>query len=295
MTWISGRTISPSSGELVFWIDENANLPGPQNWEQMWQTCQGEEPIVVAQERELIRPTLLEDYGIASPTQACCVDTGGVARDHLMVELCHLATEKTAREDVEPMSNCSTSFRTLTFTLVNFDITDGGDSIETTRGCVGHNCDEIAIALRTRGKNPSRATLNPMFPSDILRAIAWQESRWNHFLPNGKPKSNTNTNGTVDWGLMQINQATVEQQWNWKLNLSQGISLLGTKKTAAENYLNRHPKGVTAEMIENEMIQRYNGGTYYKWDASGGGWVEHPANDYVASIRAIVASKPWQS
>jgi hypothetical protein len=93
---------------------------------------------------------------------------------------------------------------------------------------------------------------------------------------------------------MQINQATVEQQWNWKLNLSQGISLLGQKRVEAQGYLNKHPNGVTQEMIENEMIQRYNGGKYYSWNASAARWVAQPSNGYVASIRSLIASKPWQ-
>lgn len=168
------------------------------------------------------------------------------------------------------MSNCSTSFRTLTFTIVNFDVTDGGDSVATTKGCIDNSCDEIGIYLRTRGRNPSPSVLSPMFSSDIERAVAWQESRWNHFLPSGKPKSNLNSNGTTDWGLMQANEATVEQQWNWKLNLSQGMSILAQKKADAQRYLNNHAHGVTQEMIENEMIQRYNGGRYYTWNGGAG-------------------------
>jgi len=114
-----------------------------------------------------------------------------------------------------------------------------------------------------------------------------------HFLPNGKPKSNVNTNGTTDWGLMQINQATFEQQWNWKSNLNQAVALLGQKQAQAQKYLNQHPQGVTPAMIENEMIQRYNGGRYYIWDSASAAWLPQPPNTYVASVRAIMNSRPW--
>src|SRR5262249_54887187 len=135
--------------------------------------------------------------------------------------------------------------------------------------------------------------LDAMFPNDVLRAIGWRESRWRHFLPNGKPKSNVNSNGTIDWGLMQINEAPYEQRWNWKSNLNRAIALLGEKRKDAEKYLNRHPQGVTPEMVENEMIQRYNGGRYHVWDAASSSWQVHPPNNYVAQIRAFVKDKPW--
>jgi hypothetical protein len=48
MTWVSGRTIFPASGELVFYIDENANLPPAQIWDQVWQIARlAAEPTAV--------------------------------------------------------------------------------------------------------------------------------------------------------------------------------------------------------------------------------------------------------
>jgi hypothetical protein len=135
--------------------------------------------------------------------------------------------------------------------------------------------------------------LDAVFPNDILRAICWRESRWRHFLPSGKPLFNLNSNGTKDWGLMQLNEATLEQQWNWKANLARSIALLEEKQRNAKAYLNRHPDNVTLEMVENEMIQRYNGGAYYKWDASQQVWKEQPPNNYVAIVREYINTKPW--
>ena len=104
---------------------------------------------------------------------------------------------------------------------------------------------------------------------------------------------NLNGNGTKDWGLMQINQATLEQQWNWKANVSRAIELLSEKEIQARNYLNRHPQDVTQDMIENETIQRYNGGSYYKWDVISETWQIAPPNSYVALIRNFINNKPW--
>lgn len=291
MAWISGRTISPANGELVFVIDENANLPSAaQNWEQLWQICKGIEPIVPVGEEGGFQVARHSDE--TDKEKFHCRDDFLHGR-HIQIRPQDEHASQFESEEIEPQSECEATRRTLTFRMVNFDINDNGESIATTTGCVGRNCDQIAISLRTRGKNPLHSTLNSMFPNDFMRAIGWQESRWNHFLPNGKPKSNRNTNGTTDWGLMQINEATYEQQWNWKSNLARAITLFEEKRDQATRYLNQHPQGISAEMLENEAIQRYNGGRYHVWDAGEGVWKAAPGNNYVASIRAIMTSRPW--
>jgi hypothetical protein len=193
------------------------------------------------------------------------------------------------------MSNCTASQRTVTVSIVNFDVSDNGDAVLSSTGCIDRNCDTIGIYLKTRGKNPTRAILDNAFPNDILRAICWQESRWRHFASNGKPISHLNNDGTTDWGMMQINEATFEQQWNWKLNLARATDLLAEKHTQAVSYLNKHPKDVTPIMIENEMIQRYNFGPYYKWNPNTQTWEVSPPtnNNYLSLIRGFMNSKPW--
>jgi hypothetical protein len=90
---------------------------------------------------------------------------------------------------------------------------------------------------------------------------------------------------------MQINEATNEQQWNWKSNLARSVALLGEKRLQATAYLDRHPP-YTPEMLQNEMIQRYNGGAYHIWDPTNAVWIEDPPNRYVASILSLLADKP---
>lgn len=288
MTWISGRTLSPASGELVFWIDENAGLPAPQVWEQIWQVCSGIEPLVK------IVPIKFSDRAFAASSG----DDADVVRltpvRHFSITVASEAEyEPLAPTDYDARSDCNTWRRSLTYALTDFNIPNvGGDAIAETKGCVQANCDTIAIALHIRGRNPSKAALSAALANDIARAICWRESSWRQFLPSGRPLSHQNANGTTDWGLMQINEATYEQQWNWKSNVARGLAILDEKRGYATTYLNKH-QPYTSEMLENEMIQRYNSGTYYTWDANAQSWMVDPPNDYVEAIRKIMNQPPW--
>jgi hypothetical protein len=93
---------------------------------------------------------------------------------------------------------------------------------------------------------------------------------------------------------MQINEATLEQRWNWKTNLARGEAILAEKRAAATAYLDQHPP-YTPEMLQKEMIQRYNGKVYHKWDPTNVVWVESPpaGNGYVALILGLLAERPW--
>lgn len=299
MAWISGRTISPTSGELVFTIDEDAQLPGPQVWEQLWDVCEGLEPIVhasgVGDPSEPVGTVHYTDSLDRAQLVEKSVENSEYTGEHLSItDSGAKAFDHVDPADIDPMSRCRSYIRKLTFRVLNFEISDNGDSTQTTQGYVGNNCATIGIYLRTRGKNPTKAALKGIFSDDISRAICWNESRWRHFLPNGKPLFNKNTNGTTDWGLMQVNEAPLAERWNWKANLNRGISLLAEKRNHAEIYLQKHPQGVTETMIENEMIQRYNGGAYHKWDANTETWQEQPPNGYVATIRSFMTSRPWE-
>ena len=285
MAWISGRTLSPSSGELVFTIGPDAQLPAAQDWVQLWEVCPGIEPIptgVVLEYTDLVNALAREQDGLTLRLESAVslVCRPGVPRS-------------VSREGRVPdPSKCQAYRRVVRIEFVSFEVTDNGESVVQTKGCAGVNCDTIAIYLRTRGTNPSRAAVSAALGGDMLRAICWRESTWRQFGANGKPLVNTNSNGTADWGLMQINQATPEQRWNWKANVNRGAALLAEKRTHANAYLSKHPP-VTAEMLENETLQRYNGGTYYKWNESTSTWDVAPPNGYVAAIRQLMASKPW--
>lgn len=298
MAWISGRTIRPASGELVFVIDEHANMPSPQEWEQFWKWCEGIEPApldgddVVASHA----PELWDEVFAIKPRRRGTLTARLHPTSHVLLATPSApVVSKMDEREAEPVSECKTARRTLTFNFVSWDINDGGESVASTEMCLGQSCDSIAINLRTRGTNPSFGVLMSAIPSDVFRAIAWQESRWRPFLPNGKPKSNVNTNGTTDWGLMQINRATYEEQWNWRSNLARGIAIYEEKQVYARKHLNKHPP-YTEEMLENETLQMYNAGQarhYYRWDAEANAWVASPFNNYVAGIRRWMMERPW--
>ncbi len=284
MTWISGRTLSPASEEMVFWISEDAGLPPSQNWEQLWQVCSGIEPIVMKfQYADQLRAMVstAKDSILLLPA-AHLLDAAEAAVPYTEV----------AAADIDPDSRCESHRRTVSISVVNFDINDDGESVCETTCTVGNASATLAIRLKMRGRNPSRDALDAAFPDDMHRAIGWQESTWRHFLPNGKPKSNTNSNGTKDWGLMQINQASNEEAWNWKLNLNRGMAILAEKRHHATVHLSRHPP-FSAEMLDNETLQRYNGGKYYIWDPDTESWMARPPNGYVAMIRNHMESRPW--
>jgi hypothetical protein len=95
------------------------------------------------------------------------------------------------------------------------------------------------------------------FPIDLIKAIAWNESRWHHFrkdgsivaCPNykkdvaGRPRLDRYTNkpliASVDWGIMQINDkySTLNMKvWNFsriktdpRYNIQAGITVLQNK------------------------------------------------------------------
>jgi hypothetical protein len=94
---------------------------------------------------------------------------------------------------------------------------------------------------------------------------------------------------------MQINQAKPIEIWDWAANVDAAKRLFAEKESAAKKYLERHPPkdDEIAEMLLNESIQRYNGGTYYKWNEDEKKWEARPANDYVSMIRSLMVAKPW--
>ena len=107
MSWISGRTISPASGELVFIIDEDANLLGPQNWVQLWQVCKGQEPIAVAD--EAIESAEFSD-GVAKRQSTCgCKEKEmELLGQHILM---HLHALHTSDMEEGTLSHCPTASR----------------------------------------------------------------------------------------------------------------------------------------------------------------------------------------
>jgi hypothetical protein len=179
-------------------------------------------------------------------------------------------------------------------TIVNVKVTGwatlSNDGVGTLVLTGKHPCGNASITLNAiiRGKNPSKPVISAALQTDVLRAICWQESNWRQFDSQGLPIQNNN----VDWGIMQINGAPPELRWHWRNNIERGRAILDEKRTHATAYLNKHPP-YTNEMLENEMLQRYNGGAYYKWSTTNLQWEVSPPNDYVRRIKKHIENKPW--
>ena len=62
-----------------------------------------------------------------------------------------------------------------------------------------------------------------------------------------------------------------EQTWNWKENIRVGSKLYKEKQLLAKKLLDTHPP-YTDDMLERETYTRWNGGSYYHWDAANKKW-----------------------
>jgi len=301
MARISGRTAKPRSGRMDFTIDRNATFSAPQDWEQVWIYCTGipyalEDP----EEYEAFDVPSFDDRFFASML------TGGGPFDVALLDQRHFVTpdvrnevralaevDEAERPAQREREECFQHERTLQIGFIHFDIPDSGEYTFTSEGSFtdryGTAFDVISITVGVRGQNPTRSQVSAALGNDLLRAICWAESSWRQFI-GGRPLVNRNSNGTADWGLMQINGAPPEQRWNWKLNVARGAAILAEKRAHAKAYLDRHPP-YTEEMLENETIQRYNGGAYYRWRNDE--WVVAPPNGYVGRIRELIANRPW--
>lgn len=132
MAWVSGRTIAPTSGELVFVIDAEAPLPRAQTWIQVWQVCRGI-PRLRSEPDSVL--TISHNDGLQKIAAS--------VSHHEQYVGDHLETNISAGPTVDESdmlgffddSECDALRRNVTFSFVNFDINDGGDSVATTESC----------------------------------------------------------------------------------------------------------------------------------------------------------------
>ncbi len=74
----------------------------------------------------------------------------------------------------------------------------GGSTTQDPKNRQNNNpsCSDLSAAFDASSGN---------FNSDFNRAVAFQESRWTQFDRSGDPKTYENSNGSVDIGVMQVN------------------------------------------------------------------------------------------
>ncbi|MEW6606191.1 MAG: PKD domain-containing protein [bacterium] len=150
------------------------------------------------------------------------------------------------------------------------------------------------------GTNPNRATMNPQFPSDRLRAIAWTETNWTQFR-GGQPLQNQSSSAR---GVMQIIELYWHENshiahndynrmaWQWDYNIAAGVDIF--------NYTYQSQ---TQDQRENwNESQRVDAATYgYKWGISAMRNVKSDefdtkiaTDEYVKTVKNYESNKPWQ-
>ena len=297
--YCEGKTISPEGRSLKFWVDENCQItPQSQNWVQRWRCCSGPIPLLpedqgfgddwnvpefVEASLEISEPTPNSDQALVQPSYAMMVtETDFEALQPEQVN---------DEEDLAFVRNrCTIYTRNLRIQPLGIErCTTGNEYRSTTTDGGGF----LRITVTTRGRNPSKALVSAELGSDKMRAIAWHESRWRQFSTDGTPLVNRNTNGTADWGMMQINQADYPLHWCWKSNVARGKAIFEEKLRHAKVYLDRHGN-YTPQMLEDEALQRYNGGRYHAWSSTDSRWIPSPPNQYVDFIKRYISKQPWK-
>lgn len=160
--------------------------------------------------------------------------------------------------------------------------------------------DRDFVAMNSRFE-----ALNTTFPKDLIKAIAWVESEWNHLNPAGRVFHTVNYHAKAaggwrtsrDWGLMQINErmdSLNRREWNLErikadpeYNLQAGLAVLESKQAYVKSLKRRRNwKAIEARYrlkghSDLEIaLKAYNG--------------FQPSWSYLYRIKAALAEKPWE-
>lgn len=145
------------------------------------------------------------------------------------------------------------------------------------------------------GQNPTREQLNHVFPNDLLKAIAWQESNWRQFDAKGNPLKNPDSSMV---GLMQISErwwgaplSPIKSNdfnriaWDWSYNIQAATEILDYYH---KRVINRYPHETKTSKWNRTLKAYHAGESTIKTKTS--------ANDfwYVKKIRDHLREKPWK-
>lgn len=126
------------------------------------------------------------------------------------------------------------------------------------------------------GKNPTKPDVSAFLltiPDTVgFDKLLEQETGTKHFIDlDGEPIVAFDKG----FGITQMTNPapSFEQAWSWKENLKAGSRLYAQKQKAAKSMFASHPTpAATDEMISNETYSRWNGGSYYQWNAANKAW-----------------------
>ncbi len=94
----------------------------------------------------------------------------------------------------------------------------GGEAVVTVSS--GTITNTLTRSFHIRGKQPIKDDAVAGLSTE-QRVVMYRENGYKHFLSSGLPDAQLNTNGTYDWGLMQINTVnnpTYMEIWSWQAN-----------------------------------------------------------------------------
>lgn len=182
----------------------------------------------------------------------------------------------------------STTGNIYTPTFTNFR--GGTMTVTATLKRSGLSCSSNNTATTVKGLNPDLNTILNTITDPLLKKAVCVESKGHQFYDSsGMPvlnceENNPNKKNIPDLmgvGLMQLTnpRASDEAFWSWKQNVAEAIIIINQKRQDAADYVagiqKRFPTApdLTDDQMVREVIQRYNGGHYYRWDPGSNSWI----------------------
>jgi hypothetical protein len=154
-------------------------------------------------------------------------------------------------------------------------ITNYGGSLTV---CATADRDSVSITVKIKATNPSNAEVKAYLAtkpgSSGFDKLLKHESGFKNFTSQGEPLKSFD-NG---YGMCQLTSPppTLDQMWNWKLNIDGGLVLFATKRDAAIRYLSQKNRTYSDDQLNHEAVCRWNGGAYHIWDSKAGKWARNP-------------------
>jgi hypothetical protein len=135
-----------------------------------------------------------------------------------------------------------------------------------------------SISISIVGTNPTEQEVLTYLATKpdrgIMERIVRHESRFRQFRDSGEPL------GSFDggFGLTQLTNPAprLEEMWNWKRNIDAGLRVLAEKRAQALTFFATSGSAPTEDQLLRETVSRWNGGSYYAWEASTRQWIRRP-------------------
>lgn len=167
------------------------------------------------------------------------------------------------------------------------------------------NIDDKEYSIRTKvkiiGTNPDKEAVGKLLSSDILKAVAWQESKWKQFDAHGNPLLPVKPKGERIPGMRGIFQISewwwgrdkrishqdyIRVAWQYDFNIETGKEILDFLHNRAQR---KYPQDNT-EKIWDRTFKAYHEG-----EASFNTQEKPEEFWYVKDIRKTLRETPWES